>query len=161
MGCGESKVTRYWYHERSQAIVITASWFEPESGTMLALAPPRLFEIPLTVRRKLDELNRSAASTTASSSRESRRKIGLSATGADSSAARSKIDPRLSRLRLRSGAGAGVVGLPSFPQPCCRAVSWHSEHTSTKWRPSGEKRIARSPTSSVRSQIAHVTAAST
>src|SRR5918999_3625450 len=108
-GCGASKLMRYWYQERSQAIVITASACTPERSTTLARAGPRLFEIPLTVRRKLEALNRSAASTTACSSRERRRRIGSAATGS-SCAARSKIAPRLKRRRRRTGGGGGGGG---------------------------------------------------
>src|SRR5438552_4823210 len=42
-GWTESKLTRYWYHEMSHAIVITSSRFTPESGRMLARGSPRLF----------------------------------------------------------------------------------------------------------------------
>ena len=50
----------------------------------------------------------------------------------------------------------GTVGAPSRIQPCSSAVSWQSGQTSTySVPPFGEKRIARSPISSVRSQIAH------
>jgi hypothetical protein len=111
-GCAESALTRYWYQESSQAIVITASEFGPESGITLARAWPRLLEMPLTVRRKVEALNRSAASTTASSSRERRRRIGSSATGGDSLLARSKIAERLSLRRRWSGGGVGAVGVP-------------------------------------------------
>src|SRR5262245_23299849 len=66
-GCAESSVTRYWYQERSQAIVITTSGLTPDSGTTLALGSPRLLAIPAIVRRNALALNRSAASTIASS----------------------------------------------------------------------------------------------
>ena len=61
------------------------------------------------------------------------------------------------RRRRREPATVGVVGAPSLSQPCSTATSWHSGHTSTSSAPSsGEKRTARSPSSSVRSQTAHV-----
>ena len=44
-------MTRYWYHEMSQATVTAISPATPESGMMLARAAPRLFAMPPTVRR--------------------------------------------------------------------------------------------------------------
>ena len=62
------------------------------------------------------------------------------------------------KLRCRRSYGTvGLVGEPSFVQPCASAVSWQRRQTSTNSLPPfGEKRIVRSPISSVRSQIAHV-----
>src|SRR3954453_10873370 len=45
-GCAESGLTRYWYHDRSQATVTAISPLVPLSGTRLAFALPRLFAIP-------------------------------------------------------------------------------------------------------------------
>ena len=79
-GCAESGETRYWYHERSHATVTASSPFVPESGMRLAFASPRLFWMPPTVRRNVLPLNRSAASRIATSSFESRRRIGSDGT---------------------------------------------------------------------------------
>jgi hypothetical protein len=68
----------------------------------------------------------------------------------------SKIEARLRRRRRRASGTVGVVGLPSFTQPYSTAWSWQSGQTSTKSEPFGAKRIARSPRSRERSQIAHV-----
>ena len=98
----------------------------------------------------------SAASTIASSASESRRRIGSFAIGASAAGLAPSSDASEKRVRLRSAAIVGVVGEPSFTQPDSSAVSWHSGHTSTNSpAPFGEKRIVRSPISSVRSQIAH------
>src|SRR5919199_5312261 len=160
-GCADSGVTRYWYQLMSHAIVITTSPLTPESGRMLAFGVPRLFAIPPTVRRKSVWLKRSAASTTASSGSERRRKIGSSATGASATADfRASNRPESDSFRRgRSVETVGVVGLPSFSQPESIARSWQSGHTSTKFSPSGEKRVALSPISRVRSQTAHLRAA--
>ena len=138
----------------SQAIVITSSRFTPESGRMLARGSPRLFAIPPTVRRNGLELKRSAASTTSSSVSERRRRIGSLTTGS-SAGGRSNSPPRPRRRRRANGI-VGAVGLPSFTQPWSSAISWQRGQTSTNSpSPSGENRVARSPISSVRSQIAH------
>ena len=100
----------------------------------------------------------SAASSSATSSTESRRRIGSG--GAIESSAPARLRPSSSpsprrRRRLRSPTTVGTVGVPSLIQPWSSAVSWQSGQTSTSSAPSsGEKRIARSPISSVRSQIA-------
>src|SRR3954469_5642734 len=80
-GCAESNETRYWYHEMSHAKVIATSRLTPEKGTQLTVGSPRLFAIPERVRRKVDALNSSEASTTACSSADRRRRIGSSSTG--------------------------------------------------------------------------------
>src|SRR4051794_11261889 len=158
-GCPDSGLTRYWYHERSQATVTAISPASPERGTMLARASPRLFAIPPTVRRYVLPLKRSAASRSATSSSERRRRIGSDGVTAASAVARRR--PRSSgsprRRRRRSWPITGVVGVPSLSQPCSRAISWQSGQTSTSSAPSsGAKRTARSPMRRVRSQIAHV-----
>ena len=116
--------------------------------------------MPPTDRRYGLALKRSAASTIARSGSERRRRIG-SSTSVSSGVARrgSKIADRLSRFRGRSSATVGLVGLPSFSQPCSAAMSWQSGQTSTNSCPSGEYRVVRSPTSRVRSQIAQVVVA--
>ena len=127
---------------------------------MLALGSPRLFAIPETVRRKSVWLKRSAASTTSRSGSDSRRRNGSSATGASATAA-FRASNRLERLRRRRGRSVetvGVVGLPSFSQPYSRAMSWQSGQTSTKFSPSGVKRVDRSPISKVRSHTAQLRA---
>ncbi len=54
------------------------------------------------------------------------------------------------------------IGLPSRTQPWSSATSWQSTQTSTKSSmPSGAKRSGCSPTSNVRSQIAHCLASMT
>src|SRR5581483_7628605 len=156
-GCADSGLTRYWYQERSQATVTASSPETPESGTMLARASPRLFAIPPTVRRYALALKMSAASSTAISSFESRRRIGSE--GATFSPfererPRKSVSPR--RRRRRSPPIVGWVGDPSLIQPCSTAVSWQSGQTCTSSAPSsGAKRTERSPRSSVRSQTAH------
>ncbi len=108
------------------------------------------------MRRYWLALNRSAASTIASSGSDSRRRIGSDATGASCGGRRvSKIEPSRRRFRRASGT-VGLVGLPSFSQPYSTAWSWQSGQTSTKSTPFGANRIARSPSSKERSQIAHV-----
>ena len=57
----------------------------------------------------------------------------------------SKIADRLSRFRGRSSATVGLVGLPSFTQPCSAAMSWQSGQTSTNSCPSGEYRPCARP----------------
>ena len=44
--------------------------------------------------------------------------------------------PRPRRRRLRSPGTIGVVGVPSFSQPCSTAISWQSGQTSTSSAPS-------------------------
>src|SRR6478736_4657562 len=159
-GWASSGVTRYWYQEMSQAIVITTSPLTPESERMLVLGAPRLLAIPATVRRKSVWLKRSAASTTSRTGSERRRRIGSSATGdseTESLRASNRLE-RLSRRRGRSVETVGVVGLPSFSQPYSCAMSWQSGHTSTKFSPSGVKRVDRSPISRVRSHTAQLRA---
>src|SRR5204863_5667801 len=119
-GCAESRLTRYWYQERSQAIVTTISALSPESGIMLARGAPRLLAIPPTVRRKALALKRSAASTTASSGGERRRRTGSDATPGSGAGFRGspKSAERLRRRRWRAIGTTGVVGLPSLIQPC-------------------------------------------
>src|SRR5829696_1536937 len=158
-GCAESGAIRYWYHETSQATVITVPGFppEPESSTMLPSGEPRLLAIPPTVRLASLALKRSAAWTSASSSSERRRKIGSATTGSGSSRFGENRRRRLGpRLRRRSAATVGVDGVPSLSQPYSSAMSLHSGQTSTSSSPgSGANRVARSPISNVRSQIAH------
>src|SRR5918992_544488 len=111
--------------------------------------------MPPTERRYGLELKRSAASTMARSGSDSRRRVGSSTSVSSGFVRRgSKIAERLSRLRRRSSGTVGVVGLPSFNQPCSAAMSWQSGQTSTYSRPSAVYRMLRSPTRSVRSQIA-------
>src|SRR5919204_4736938 len=157
-GWASSGVTRYWYQEISQAIVITTSPLTPDSGRTLIFGEPRLLAIPATVRRKSVWLKRSAASTTSRSGSDRRRRIGSSATGASATAAfrASNRLERLNRRRGRSVETVGVVGLPSRNQPYSSAMSWQSGQTSTKFSPSGEKRVDRSPRSRVRSQTAQL-----
>ena len=86
---------------------------------------------PATVRRKSLPLKSSAASTIACSGSERRRRIGSSTTGSATGLRGSKNAARgPSRRRRRGSDTTGVVGLPSFSQPCSRAVSWQSGHTS-------------------------------
>ena len=44
-GWPDSGVTRYWYHEMSQATEITTSAFTPDSGTTLTFGSPRAFRV--------------------------------------------------------------------------------------------------------------------
>ena len=112
--------------------MITTSVFTPESGTIEHFGSPRLRAIPPTVRRYVDPLKSSAASTIACSGFDSRRRIGSAITGSSAPARfGSKIAASLSRRRRRSGAAAGVVGEPSFTQPCWIATSLQSGQTST------------------------------
>src|SRR5581483_1537860 len=151
----ESAVIRYWYHEISHTTVTTTSAFTPESGWIETCGVPRLFAIPPIVRRYCDALKRSAASTIASSSSDSRRRNGSLAIGAAAAGRSPRNEPSEKRLRFRSGAIVGVVGDPSFSQPYSSAVSRQSVQTSTKESsPFGEYLVVRSPISSVRSQIA-------
>src|SRR5690349_24952145 len=121
-GWAESGVTRYWYQEISHATVRITSLLVPESGTIDAFGSPRLLAIPAIVRRKALSLNRSAASTIASSGPERRRRIGSSATGSTAGLPVAKRDESHERRRRRSET-TGDVGLPSLIQPYSTAVS--------------------------------------
>src|SRR6185369_1876069 len=106
-----------WYQEISHAIVTTTSAVTPDRGTIETVGRPRLRAMPPTVRRYCEELNRSAASTIASSASDRRRRIGSVAIGASAAARTPRKLLSENRLRLRSGAIVGVVGEPSFSQP--------------------------------------------
>ena len=119
----------------------------PESGTIDAFGAPRLLAIPAIVRRKALSLKRSAASTIASSGSGQPAQDRLVHDRLDRGLrdSPSSVATRPRRLRRRS-LTTGVVGLPSFTQPCSSAMSWQSGQTSTKFSPSAEYRTERSPT---------------
>ncbi len=148
--------TRYWYQVISHANVSTSSLLTPESGTIETSGAPSALATPSIVRRKRLALKRSAASTSAASESESRRRTG---SGTDRLRPRRSPTPRScaqrGRFRRACGDSAREIGPPSRTQPYSSATSWQSGHTSTNSTPSGENRTVYSPWSSVRSQTAH------
>src|SRR5262249_42541971 len=103
----------------------------PERAWIETLGVPRLFAMPLTVRRYCEELKRSAASTIASSASERRRRNGSLAIGGPAGLRTPREPASEKGLRLRSAGIVGVDGAPSFSQPYSSAVSRQSWQTST------------------------------
>ncbi len=124
----------------SHANVRTVSALTPANGTIETFGSPRLFATPATVRRKSDWLKRSAASTSVSSSSESRRRIGSETTGSASSSRAPSRACQSVFCRRRRGCcwRAGETAWPSRTQPESSAISLQSVQTSTNSWPSGE-----------------------
>ena len=144
----------------SQATVTTSSWLTPESGTIETRGSPRLFAIPPTVRRYWLPLKTSAASTIASSSSESRRRIGSETTGS-SRARAAAAEQRAEAAAPAALAGNGRRRRAALLEPAVLERDVDAERADvdvTPSPPSGANRVARSPISSVRSQIAQARA---